>query len=361
MAVARTTRVTQNYWPGFVDVLAAVLMVVVFLVMVFALAQFSFSELLARSEGEVSTLEGRLTAMRDEAERGRSRILELDAILGLARGQLADSEAEAGAQRGRVEGLALRLTESEDRVARAVEELSAGEAHILELLAALTVLEQSVETRDQSLAEAGGRTIELEDQMATLSKDINAIAAALQASETRTGAQAIEIEDLGAKLTQALASQVADLEGYRSEFFGRLRDLIGDQAGIEIVGDRFVLQSEILFASGEAVLRAGGRLELMRLASTLRAISADIPPDIDWIIRVGGHTDVRPIATEEYPSNWDLSAARALEVVRFLTAEGIPANRLMAAGFGEFQPIDFGATEEALARNRRIEFKLTER
>lgn len=353
MAVARSRHLAQNYWPGFVDALAAILMVAVFLIMVFALAQFSFSELLSRSEGEVSALESRLTAMqsevldlRSEAERGRSLILT--------------AQDEAQAERARAGGLALRLTESEDRTARAIEELSASETRILELVAAVAVLEETVETGQRGRVDAERESASLEDQLARLSGELATLSATLASARTRSEDQRVEIEDLSLQLTQALATRVEELESYRSEFFGRLRELLGDQEGILVVGDRFVLQSEILFPSGQAELGGGGRLELANLATTLREISADIPPDINWILRVGGHTDIQPIATGRFPSNWHLSTARALEVVRFLVGEGIPPDRLMAAGFGEFQPLDFGGTVEALARNRRIEFKLTE-
>jgi len=369
MSLARTRRLSPvNYWPGFVDALAAVLMVVVFLVMVFALAQFSFSALLSQSEGEVVALEDRLLSLQSEVTSlqasvatERSRFSALEAALDLAHRDLAVAREEAVLQQGRANDLALRLTDAEDRMARSVAELSASEARILELVAAMAVVQQSLGDRDASLATAGERRAELEDQLARLNDELAKISGALNAAEQQTGSQQGEIESLSAQLAQALASQVEQLAGYRSEFFGRLRELLGDQEGIEIVGDRFVLQSEILFPSGEADLGNGGRLELMRLAAMLRQISAEIPSDIDWVIRVGGHTDVRPISTPEFPSNWALSAARALEVVMFLSDEGIPPERLMAAGFGEFQPRDNGADDDALARNRRIEFKLTER
>src|SRR3546814_2610225 len=166
---------------------------------------------------------------------------------------------------------------------------------------------------------------------------------------------------LGKRLNVALASKVQELARYRSEFFGRLREILGSREDIRIVGDRFVFQSEILFASGSATIEQDGRPQLARLAGTLKEIAADIPDDIDWVLRVDGHTDRRPIDTLAFPSNWELSTARAVSVVKFLIEQGIPPARLVAAGFGEFQPLDTGNDEIAYRRNRRIEFKLTER
>ena len=152
-----------------------------------------------------------------------------------------------------------------------------------------------------------------------------------------------------------------ELAKYRSDFFGRLRKVLGDRDEVRIVGDRFVFQAEVLFDSGSAEINPQGRAQLDKLARVLKQIENDIPREINWVLRIDGHTDVNPIATPEYPSNWELSAARAISVVKQLIDRGVPAKRLVAAGFGEFQPIDRGASGEALRRNRRIELKLTEK
>jgi len=201
----------------------------------------------------------------------------------------------------------------------------------------------------------------LNRQLAALRQQIGALNEALEASETRNREAETQIADLGKRLNSALASKVQELARYRSEFFGRLREVLGDNPNIRIVGDRFVFQSEVLFPSASAALEPGGRRQIAQLAKTLKEISAKIPPDLDWVLRVDGHTDRRPIRTPAYPSNWELSSARAIEVVKTLIAEGIPPNRLVAAGFGEYQPLSEGDSPEALSRNRRIEFKLTER
>ncbi|HJN04833.1 MAG TPA: OmpA family protein, partial [Alphaproteobacteria bacterium] len=180
-------------------------------------------------------------------------------------------------------------------------------------------------------------------------------------SEARDREQEVVISDLGARLNQALAAKVEELSRYRSEFFGRLREVLGQRRDITIVGDRFVFQSEVLFASGRAELGDDGKSDLAEIAATLLEIASTIPEDITWVLRVDGHTDAIPIATPQFPSNWELSAARAISVVQFLIERGIPAQRLAATGFGEFQPIDPGIDEIANRRNRRIELKLTER
>ena len=198
-------------------------------------------------------------------------------------------------------------------------------------------------------------------QIAALRLQLARIAEALEASEAEAKEQQIQIADLGKRLNVALASKVQELARYRSEFFGRLRNVLGDRPDILVVGDRFVFQSEVLFATGSAELGGEGQQQLARLAATLNQIATEIPADINWVLRVDGHTDRRPINTPQYASNWELSTARAISVVRFLIAQDVPPERLAATGFGEFQPLDPRDDEIAYRRNRRIELKLTQR
>jgi chemotaxis protein MotB len=198
-------------------------------------------------------------------------------------------------------------------------------------------------------------------QIAALRRQLAALEEALDASEKRNKESTTRISDLSKRLNVALAQRVQELARYRSEFFGRLREVLGNRPDVRIVGDRFVFQSEILFDAGSAQIKPAGYPELDKLASTLTEISRKIPKDIPWILRVDGHTDVRPIATAQFPSNWELSSARATSVVQYLISKGFSPQHLAAAGFGEFQPIDSGNSEDAFRRNRRIEFKLTER
>ena len=201
----------------------------------------------------------------------------------------------------------------------------------------------------------------LSDQVAALRADLKEFKDALAAAQIRTTDQEKNIEELGRRLNAALAARVRELAKYRSEFFGRLRDVLGDRADVRVVGDRFVLQSELLFASGSARIGEEGKRELGELAAAIERLAALIPDDVDWILRIDGHTDRIPIITEHFSSNWDLSTARAVSVVEFLVSQGISPRRLAATGFGEFQPIDDRRDEIAYRRNRRIEFKLTQR
>jgi chemotaxis protein MotB len=201
----------------------------------------------------------------------------------------------------------------------------------------------------------------LNQQIAALRRQLAALQDALDASTQKDKEAQIQISDLGQRLNVALAQRVQELSRYRSDFFGRLRTILGDRPDIRVVGDRFVFQSEVFFDTGQAVLKPEGRTELDGLASALLDLDKKIPGEIAWVLRVDGHTDVRPINSAQFKSNWDLSAARAISVVQYLISKGVSPQRLVAAGFGEFQPIDSDRTEEAFSRNRRIELKLTER
>jgi chemotaxis protein MotB len=194
-----------------------------------------------------------------------------------------------------------------------------------------------------------------------LRRQLAALEAALEVSEKRDRDSQTRIADLGRRLNVALAQRVQELQRYRSEFFGRLREILGNRPEIRVVGDRFVLQSEVFFDRGSAALRPEARPEIDKIASALLDLESKIPADIAWVLRIDGHTDIRRIATAQFPTNWELSSARAISVVQYLIGRGVKPERLVAAGFGEFQPIDPGATEEAYSRNRRIELKLTER
>jgi len=198
-------------------------------------------------------------------------------------------------------------------------------------------------------------------QPAALRQQLARLSAALGASEAKASEQNIQVIDLGKRLNAALANKVAELARYRSEFFGKLRDALGNVKGVRIEGDRFVFQSEVLFDSASASMRGGGPAQIRQLANTLRDISTRIPPNIDWVLRVDGHTDIRPIRTAQFPSNWELSSARSIAVVKLLIAAGLPPNRLVAAGFSSEHPLNKEITGAALAQNRRIEFKLTNR
>jgi chemotaxis protein MotB len=201
----------------------------------------------------------------------------------------------------------------------------------------------------------------LNDQMTSLREQLGALNTALDVARREADAKNVQIADLGRRLNVALAGKVGELAQYRSEFFGKLRELLGQRQDVRIVGDRFVFQAEVLFKTGEAILGAEGQAQLQSFAQSLLSIAQNIPQDIDWILRIDGHTDNRPIATPQFPSNWELSSGRAIAVLKYLIAQGVPPHRLVAAGFGEFRPLENSDTPEALQRNRRIEMKLDQR
>jgi chemotaxis protein MotB len=283
----------------------------------------------AQSEGQLrhlASLEGDIAELRDDRAVLETRLTREAAVLESTRASLDDARDQ---------------NQALDRDLSATTEQSDG------LKKQLSVSNSQIDKLVQELVE--------------LRVQITELNGLLENSEGQTQAQQVEIADLGRRLNVALASKVRELARYRSEFLGRLREALGDRADVRVVGDRFVFQSEVLFATGESELEAPGRDQLLRLAESLKQIGATIPDDIDWVLRVDGHTDERPIQTPRFPSNWELSTARAISVVKFLIEGGVPAERVMAAGFAHFRPLDPGGGEAAFRRNRRIEFRLTQK
>ena len=409
-ALSRRSRTESNIWPGFVDALATLLMVIVFLVMIFVLAQFFLGEALSGRDVALRKLENQVSQLADllALERKSGEELRLD-VAQLA-GELQSSVAARNDLLSIVEALTIRAEEGEAKTARLDKELEAAFATIMagkdkielqvrqivkmtQQVTALQALKDELQEEIARLAGKLGKTEAtlaqseserektqtalgaerelsesarahlalLNRQMAALREQLAKLSAVLAESETRAERQKVQISSLGRRLNAALVSKVQELSRYRSEFFGRLREVLGRQPGIRIVGDRFVFQSEVLFATGSADIGDAGKEQLSHLASTLGEISPKIPQELNWILRIDGHTDRVPINTAQYPSNWELSTARAISVVRFLIASGIPAERLAATGFGENQPIDDRSDEIGRRRNRRIELKLTQR
>ena len=307
-----------NVWPGYVDALSALLMVVIFVLLIFTLSQFLLRQLVFEQETELDALHEHLATL--------------------------------------IEQLGLEQTQGKQRKAE-LERLS---ATIAVLMGEKQQLSASLAQERQGAAAARGELARLNQQIQALQQQLQTIGAALAQAEQEKQAQAEKIQDLGKRLNIELARRVNELQSYRSEFFGQMRKALGENSGLRIEGDRFVFQSELLFASGSAELGAAGKEQLKQLAQTLRSLSQKIPENIDWILRVDGHTDPVPLAPgSPFSSNWALSTARALSVVRYLVKEGIPPERMAAAGFGEYRPIDPGTDAEANRRNRRIEIKLT--
>lgn len=325
-----------NYWPGFVDALSTLLLAIIFLISVFTVGQFFLSR----------ELSGRDTVL----DRLNRQISELTDLLSLERSNRRNIEDT-------VASLQTTLRANEAERARLQNLLDSGGA----AQAQAQELNTQLETERQTTGRALSQVEILNQQIAAMRRQLAALEEALSASENRDKESQARIADLGSRLNVALAQRVQELARYRSDFFGRLRQILGNRPDVRIVGDRFVFQSEVLFPAGQANLRPEASGEIDRIASALIELERQVPPDIPWVIRVDGHTDQRPIATSQFPSNWALSSSRAIAVVQALVARGVQPKHLVAAGFGEFQPLDNGTTEEAFARNRRIELKLTER
>jgi chemotaxis protein MotB len=337
MALARSRRERGiDYWPGFVDALSTLILGIVFLLSVFVVVQFFLSQEVTGKDTALQRLNAQLaqlTEMLSLEKIGRSN---LEDTLASLRANLALAEGERDRLRGVNEGLA------------------SGSGRQNELALQLDA-QKGVASRALAQVEL------LNQQIAALRRQLAAIEASLETSENKNKDAQSRIADLGQRLNLALAQRVQELSRFRSEFFGRLRTILGNRPEIRVVGDRFVFQSEVFFDPGSAVIQLGGRAELDKLASALIELEKQIPTDLAWVLRVDGHTDVRPIASAQFPSNWELSSARAISVVQYLIGKGISPQRLVAAGFGEFQPLEGGQGEEAFRRNRRIELKLTER
>jgi len=342
MALAHRRRLEGvNYWPGFVDALSTMLLVIIFLLSVFMLAQFFLSR-------EVSGKDTVLAKLNHQIE-------ELTSLLAMER--TAKNEAQSNFM-----GLTATLDASQKEQARLQGIIAQGAASANAAGGQASAATAALDTEKQVSARALAQVDILNQQIAALRRQLAAIEDALSASEASGKDAQAKIADLGSRLNTALAQKVQELARYRSDFFGRLRQILGSRPGIRVVGDRFVFESSVLFDSGKADVNAAGHQSLDDLAAAVIDLEREIPPEIPWILRIDGHTDKHPISGNgQFKSNWELSSARAIAVVQYLMSKGIPPDRLAAAGFAEYQPIDPGDDEEALARNRRIELKLTER
>lgn len=337
MALARRSRERGiDYWPGFVDALSTLILGIVFLLSVFVVVQFFLSQEVTGKDTALQRLNAQLAQLTE--------MLSLEKI---GKANLEDTLASLRAN------LALAETER-DRLRGVNESLASGGSRASELA-------NQLDTQKGLTSRAMAQVELLNQQIAALRRQLAALESALEASESKDKESQARLADLGQRLNLALAQRVQELSRFRSEFFGRLRAILGNRPDIRVVGDRFVFQSEVFFDAGSAAVRPEGRAELDKLASALLELEKQIPGDIAWVLRIDGHTDVRPIASAAFPSNWELSAARAISVVQYLIGKGISPQRLVAAGFGEFQPLEPGQSEDAYRRNRRIELKLTER
>ena len=413
MALARlgSNRRSESYtWPGFVDALATLLMVIIFVLMVFVLIQVNLAYRVSGQDATLGEMRQQLVSLTEllNLERKASSDLAADlaqisrelevttterddilAQLANATDALATSTAENAvlsekqeatlaaldAARLRLDERLAALTAAEQNLAEANTKLAASETSLAStessLAAALEKLAQTQQESDEANKEADSLAAENAASRAEILQMTKATTALRQRIEELTTllgdleAQAtrdkVAIASLGKSLNNALANKVQELQRFRSEFFGRLREVLSGRDEVQIVGDRCVFQSEVLFDQGQANIGNGGEEQLQKLALTLADIATKIPDDINWVLQVEGHTDDIPIRAGRFADNWDLSTERALSVVRFLASQGVPANRLAATGYGEFQPLDPGDTDDARRRNRRIELKITQR
>ena len=430
MAISTRRSRTQetNIWPGFVDALAALLMVIIFVLMIFIVAQFYLTQLLSGRDDDLAKLQGQILELGEllsierttnaklasnidrlneslaiataKQETLNSKISELiilneslggqvniltaerdalDKNLKLSQSSLAmsQSDLEGALQQLKnieteLEAKALQnkqtkkeldetrklsllmqsdLDEARDLLRKIIIKLSKEKLHLVNLKELNKELNSKYSTT----------TNQLNAQILALKREMMSLNDILKKSEMENELKNVKIVDLGRKLNRALASRVQELAKFRSEFFGRLQDVLKNRRDIRTVGDRFVFQSEVLFASGASDIATAGKKELAQLARTLNSIAPNIPKKINWILQIEGHTDHIPISNKRFQNNWELSAARAISVVEFLIGQGVPADRLSAAGYGEFQPLDKRRDEIGNRRNRRIEMKLTQR
>ena len=330
-----------DYWPGFVDALSTMLLVIIFLLSVFMLAQFFLSR-------EVSGKDSALVKLNRQID-------ELTSLLALERAGKADGQAS-------IASLSTTLESSQREQARLKALIESETASQAASGGAAATANRALDAEKQVSSRALAQIDILNQQINALRRQLAAIEDALNASESRDKESQAKIADLGSRLNVALAQKVQELARYRSDFFGRLREILGNRQGIRVVGDRFVFESEVLFESGQDGVTASGKPELDKLAAAINELEREIPPEIPWVLRVDGHTDKRPVsAGSPFKSNWGLSSARAISVVQYLVTKNVSPAHLVAAGFGEFQPLEPGSDDDSLRRNRRIELKLTER
>ena len=342
MARGRTRRGGDHgeFWPGYVDVLSTLLLTVTFLMSIFMISQYFVGQ---EASGKDSALK-RLTR----------QIAELTSLLSLEKGKGKSLEDELAALKA---SLASALAEN-DKLAGAA---GLGDSRMLSAEGRISALTKELGDEKSVSSEALAKVDLLNQQLLAVRRQIAALNEALQAAEAKDKDSQARITDLGARLNLVLAKQVQELQRYRSDFFGRLRELLKGRKDIRVVGDRFVFQSEVLFPSGQATMTVEGLAAMDQLAQAIVEVERQIPKEVDWVLQVDGHTDARPIASREFPSNWELSSARAISVVKYLASRGVSPHRLVAAGYGEFAPLEAGNTDEILRRNRRIELKLTNR
>ena len=385
MALARigNARRVENFtWPGFVDALATLLMVIIFVLMVFVLIQVNLAYRVSGQDATLDEMRQQLASLGELLNIERRASADLSANLAQITIQLNASNANRDELQAQLTSVQTAIAARNSQIANLTEKqvdteaaLAAARNSLEERLGALQLTEGQLamaKAQNQSAANlidalraettaSKAEIAKMTGALAALRLRIEELTSLLAEKDRQAMRDKVAIASLGRSLNNALASRVQELQRFRSEFFGRLRDVLKGRDDVEIVGDRFVFQSEVLFAQGRAEIAAEGQDQLAKLAVAFADIATKIPQDINWVLQVDGHTDDVPIRAGRYADNWDLSTERALSVVRFLNQQGLPANRLAAAGYGEFQPLDAADNDDARRKNRRIELKITQR
>ena len=359
-SIARRRR-SLDIWPGFVDALSSLLLVMVFVLLLFAVGQFVLSQTIAGKNQALADLTAQIAQLAETLSLAKEsnrtldeKVKELAASLGSAATERDAAKSQLDAVQSEAAKLSADVT--------ALNELKAQlEREVAALTGQLDQSKKELVVATDLNSKSAAQVELLNRQLAAVRDQLAKLSAALELANAEVKDKDKKIADLGSQLNLALANKVSQLERYRSEFFGKLREALGNRTDLRVVGDRFVVPTDVLFETASAELSPYALERLSKLAQTLNEVASEIPSSLDWVLRIDGHTDKRPIHTAEFPSNWELSSARAVSIVKYLVVQGIPAQHLSANGFGQFQPIDPGNTEAAYAKNRRIEIQLTNR
>ena len=378
MARSRSrTRRSADIWPGFVDAISTLLLVLIFLLTIFISSEFLLSKLLTNKDDALEDLNVQIYQLSELLSLEKRENKDLTSTISKLNDKLNDSSVTSDLlsmefsnlknKNIELNSLLNSLKASTSLIKKENKNLdiknSNIESELKKLLSTLKATKVNLIKAEEEvkLSEAAKNQVSLLNmQVAELREQLNIIQNLLDINLENIKKKDIQIVELGRKLNTALAVKVGELTQYKSEFFGRLRSILGNRDDIQIVGDRFIFQSEVLFASGSAEVAIEGVLELTKLSKILLDITKDIPTDIPWVLQIQGHTDQNPINTPLYPSNWELSAARAISVGRVLISSGVSSDKISVAGFAEFQPLEFGNSASSFRKNRRIEIKLTQ-
>ena len=378
MARSRSrTRRSADIWPGFVDAISTLLLVLIFLLTIFISSEFLLSKLLTNKDDALENLNVQIYQLSELLSLEKRENKDLTSTISKLNDKLNDSSVTADLlsmefsnlknKNIELNSLLNSLKASTSLIKKENKNLdiknSNIESELKKLLFTLKATQVNLIKAEEEvkLSEAAKNQVSLLNmQVAELREQLNIIQNLLDINLEDIKKKDIQIVELGRKLNTALAVKVGELTQYKSEFFGRLRSILGNRDDIQIVGDRFIFQSEVLFASGSAEVAIEGVLELTKLSKILLDITKDIPTDIPWVLQIQGHTDQNPINTPLYPSNWELSAARAISVGKVLISSGVSSDKISVAGFAEFQPLELGNSPSSFRKNRRIEIKLTQ-